>query len=93
MDVLNQPGQKQGERFQFALKGGVQRDGCPVVKFKELEWRKLDEKDEELLLVGRFTQSRPPIDDIRSAFQRLIPVVVRRMLEQLMQEQSCCGLL
>lgn len=74
VDVLCQPGRKQGERFLFALQGSVERDGCPVVKFKELEWRKLAEKDEELLLVGRFMQNRPPIDVIRSAFQCLILV-------------------
>lgn len=63
VDVLNQPGQQ----FQFVLKGGVERGGCSVVKFKEFEWRKLAKKD-ELLLIGRFAQNRPPIDAIQSSF-------------------------
>lgn len=66
--------QQKQNQIEFSLKGCVQRDGIPVVKFKEAEWRKLAEVDESLTLVGIFVQKRPSIDVIRSSFQKLIPI-------------------
>lgn len=45
-----------------------------MVKFKEAEWKKLVEKDENLTLIGKFVQNRPSIDMIRSSFQKIIPI-------------------
>lgn len=79
VEVLQQKQQQTGwqqdeHKIEFSLKGVVEREGFPVVKFKEFEWKKLAEKDECLTLVGRFIQPRPAIDVIRVQFQKLLPV-------------------
>lgn len=75
--------QKQGEqqrrraggaRVDFSLTEKAVRDGCPVVRFKAEEWRRLAERDQDLTLVGVFEKSRPSIDEVRRDFQRLLPV-------------------
>lgn len=45
-----------------------------MVKFKDVEWIKLARDDENLTLIGRFTQRMPAIDVVRMVFQNLFPI-------------------